>query len=153
MEKITEHPHFFTATNYLWKPLLKPDKYKKIITESLRFLVNAQRVKVYAFVIMHNHIHLIWQMRENHKREDVQRDFLKFTGQQIKADLKKNHPDVLAHFLVNEKDRKFQFWERNSLSIELFTEKFFEQKLDYIHNNPVTAGLSNTPEAYYFSSR
>ena len=63
MERITEHAQFFTVTNYMWQPLLKPDKYKEIIIGSLKFLVDNKRIKIYAFVIMSNHLHLIWQMR------------------------------------------------------------------------------------------
>ncbi|MBO9619944.1 MAG: transposase [Niabella sp.] len=81
---ITEYPAFFTATNLDWKALLKPDKYKDIIISSLRFLVNAKRVKIFAFVIMRNHIHLIWQMMPDHGPDAVQRDFLKYTAQRIR---------------------------------------------------------------------
>jgi len=55
---ITESPQFFTATILEWKRLLKPDKYKEIIISSLQFLVENKRVKVNAFVVMDNHIHL-----------------------------------------------------------------------------------------------
>ncbi|HMK26158.1 MAG TPA: hypothetical protein VK483_09020 [Chitinophagaceae bacterium] len=58
---ITEYPNYFTATNLEWKHLLKPDKYKNILIDSLRFLVKDKRIKLFAFVIMSNHIHLIWQ--------------------------------------------------------------------------------------------
>src|SRR6478735_1001905 len=111
------HIAFFTATILEWKHLLKPDKYKRIIIESLRFLVADKRVKVYSFVIMPNHLHLLWKMEGPHRREDVQRDFLKYTAQQIRFDLLKNHPNVLAHFKVEAKDRKYQIWERNPLSV------------------------------------
>ncbi len=67
--------------------MLKPDKYKEIVIESLRFLTKEKRAEVFAFAIMSNHIHLIWRIMEGHKKESVQRDFLKFTGQQIKGDL------------------------------------------------------------------
>ena len=80
---ITEYPQFFTATNLEWKKLLKPDKYKDIIISSLRFLVKNKRVKIFAFVIMENHIHLIWQMMPDNDPEAVQRDFLKYTAQRI----------------------------------------------------------------------
>jgi putative transposase len=60
-ENIIENPVvFFTATILEWKKLLKPDKYKDILVQSLPYLVKEARVKVYAFVIMDNHIHLIW---------------------------------------------------------------------------------------------
>ncbi len=72
---------------------------------------------VYAFVIMPNHFHLIWQVHHGHKREEVQRDFLKYTAQKIKYDLIEKHPEVLKRFAVKAKDRKYQFWERNPLSL------------------------------------
>ena len=149
---ITEWPQYFTATNLEWKKLLQPDKYKDIIIDSLRFLVNDQRIKLYAFVIMINHVHLIWQMLPFIDAKDVQRDFLKYTAGKIKADLAKYHLAVLEHFLVNAKDRKYQFWERNSLSVELRTHEIFIQKLEYIHRNPVRAGLCEVPENYKYSS-
>jgi len=149
---ITEYPQFFTATNLEWKRLLKPDKYKDIVLNSLCFLVKKKRIILYAFVIMENHIHLIWQMQPGIKPADVQRDFLKYTAQKIKKDLRENHPQVLSRFKVKTKDRSYQFWERNALSIELSTEKVFQQKLNYIHNNPVMAGLCTLPEQYRYSS-
>lgn len=149
-----QHITFFTATILEWKHLLKPDKYKQIIVDSLRYLVEQKRVKVYAFVIMPNHLHLLWKMEEPHKREDVQRDFLKYTAQQIKCDLLKYHPLVLERFRVNAKDRQYQLWERNPLSIYCYSVAVTEQKLDYIHNNPVQERwqLASLPEEFPFSS-
>lgn len=148
------HIAFFTATILEWKHLLKPDKYKDIILNSLRFLVVNKRIKVYGFVIMPNHIHLLWKMEEPHKREDVQRDFLKYTAQQMKFDLVKHHPAVLEKFRVGAKDRQYQLWERNPLSVYCYSTAVTEQKLDYIHNNPVQEKwqLAALPEAYHYSS-
>ena len=58
----------------------------------------------------------------------------------------------MEQFKVNVKDRSYQFWERNSLSVELRSSKVFMQKLEYIHYNPVKAGLCINPEDYYYSS-
>ena len=149
---ITEYPQFFTAICLEWKNLLKPDKYKDIIIESLRFLVTEERIILYAFVIMQNHLHLVWQMKPNQKPSNVQRDFLKFTAQQIKVDLIQYHPLLLDQFLVNAKDRKYQFWERNPLSVELWKDKTMHQKVTYIHQNPVRAGLCSLSEEYHYSS-
>jgi len=80
---ITEYTHFFTATILEWKRLSKPVKYKDIIIDSMRFLVADKRITIYGFVIMVNHIHSIWQMNAGIKRENLQRDFLKFTAQKI----------------------------------------------------------------------
>jgi putative transposase len=149
---VTEYPQLFTATNLEWKKLLQPEKYKNIIINSLRFLVMHKRITLFAFIIMDNHVHLIWQMQPDIDPEAVQRDFLKYTAQRIKKDLEKNHPQVLASFKVDAKDREYQFWERNALSIELRTDKVLRQKLDYLHWNPVKAGLCQLPEEYNYSS-
>ena len=68
------------------------------------------------------------------------------------TEAKKNHPQVLASFKVNAKGREYQLWERNALSIELRTDKVFRQKLNYLHWNPVKAGLCQLPEEYNYSS-
>ncbi len=149
---ITEYPNYFTATNLEWKKLLQPDKYKDIVISSMKFLVKEKRVKIFSFVIMDNHIHLIWQMLPDNDPEAVQRDLLKYTAQRIKKDLLRNHPDVLAQFKVDAKDRNYQFWERNALSVELRNHTVFIQKLDYIHWNPVKAGMCKLPEDYKYSS-
>ena len=145
---------FFTATILWWKHLLKPDKYKQIIIDSMKFLVEHQRVKIYGFVLMWNHIHILWRINENYLLEDVQRDFLKFTAQKIKFDLQEHHPAVLAHFKVNLKDREYQFWERNPLSVNMLSRKMIEQKLEYIHLNPLQEkwNLATRPEEYEWSS-
>ena len=103
---------------------------------------------------MPNHIHLIWEVLEGFKLADVQRDFLKFTSQQIKFDLQKNHPMVLEKFKVNLRDRKYRFWQDRSLSVQLYNDKIFMQKLHYIHENPVQEHwkLTSTPETYPYSS-
>jgi REP element-mobilizing transposase RayT len=149
---ITEYPHFFTATNLEWKKLLIHDEYKNIVIESLRFLVNDKRVIVYGFVIMDNHIHVIWQLQSGRKRDEVQRDFLKYTAQLIKKDMIKNHTEDLKDFMVNAKDRKYQFWERNPLPVEIWSEKVLLQKLKYMHENPVRAGLCKYSDDYKYSS-
>ncbi|MCC6286940.1 MAG: hypothetical protein IT249_03565 [Chitinophagaceae bacterium] len=77
---ITGYPNFFTATNLEWKKLLAPDKYKDIVVNSLHFLVRESRIILNAFVILPNHLHLIWQMKSRYKTDAVQRDFLKFTA-------------------------------------------------------------------------
>jgi len=61
---------------------------------------------------------------------------------------------MLNEFLVEAKDRDYQIWERNSLSVDAWTEKVFIQKLDYIHNNPCKhpGYLAEHPEAYNYSS-
>jgi putative transposase len=146
------YPDYFTATILEWKHLLKQDKYKDIIISSLKFLVNENRIKVYAFCIMNNHIHAIWQVQAGFQPKEVQLSFMKFTAQMIIKDLRNNHKEVLEKFKVKASDRTCQIWERNALSTSLWNQFVFKQKLQYIHYNPVVAGLCRFPEDYKYSS-
>jgi putative transposase len=130
--------------------LLREDAYKELILSSLHFLVKNNRIAVYGFVLMPNHIHLIWHIAEGHKREEVQRDFLKYTAQQIMWDLKTRNPSLPEQFRVDPKDRRYQIWERNPLTVDIFTEKVLLQKLHYIHHNPLQEKwrLCILPEEY-----
>jgi REP element-mobilizing transposase RayT len=144
--------HLFTATILEWKRLLKHDKYKDIIVDSPRFLVEDERIYLYGFVIMDNHIHCIWQLLNGYNQQLIQHSLLKFTAQKMKYDLVANHPDVLEGFRVDAKDREYQFWERNPLSVNLWNEVVLLQKLKYVHQNPVRAGLCLEAADYYYSS-
>jgi len=84
---------------------------------------------------MPNHIHLTWQIQAGMKRENVQRDFLKYTAQRIKDRMALNEPFLLSQFLVNAKDRKYQLWERNPLTVDLWSEQVMIQKTRCIHEN------------------
>ena len=143
---------YFTATIYEWQTVLADDSHKDIIIDSLQYLVNDKRIELNAFVIMSNHIHLIWQALAGFTSSGVQASFMKYTARQIKRSLIKNKPDMLDAFKVNKHDREYQIWKREPLSIELLNELMFKQKLEYIHYNPVRAGLCNVPEEYYYSS-
>ena len=70
----------------------------------------------------------------------------------IKYELQKTDSVLLETFLVKAKDRQYQFWERNALSIDLFSEAVLMQKIKYIHQNPVKAGICKEAEAYKYSS-
>jgi hypothetical protein len=126
-----EHPEFLTVTCLEWKHVLNDDRFKDIIMESLSFLNKANRVAIYAFAPMvigvSNHFYLIWQVLGDHKREAVQRDFLKFTGQQILKILRNEHSPLQDELLVHAKDRKHQVWERNSLGIPLWSHEVFSE--------------------------
>ncbi len=152
--KFDHYPQFFTATILEWKHLLKRDEFKQIIIESVSFLKNEGSVEINAFVIMPNHLHLIWQIQNNYKQDKIQMRFLKYTAQQMKFKLMDTADKMLNGFMVNAADRQYQIWERNSLSIDLWSEKVFIQKLIYIHNNPIKDpwNLVVYPEDYKYSS-
>ena len=148
----TTWPQFFTATILNWNHLLKEDEYKDIIIGCLKFLVDDKRAEVNAFIIMSNHVHIIWRPLQYYTLTQIQTSFMTFTAKAIKKKLAEHKPDMLETLKVNKYDRAYQIWKREPLSIELFTEKAFMQKLQYIHNNAVVAGLVNFAEDYKYSS-
>ena len=143
---------FFTATILEWKPLLTNDRYKDIIIESLSFLVADKRIYLCGFVIMRNHIHLLWHVIHPHQPADVQWDFLRFTSQMMIKDMRTNNKELLESFRVDAKDRKYQIWERNALMVPLRSEAVVKQKLNYIHENPVRKQLCVIASDYRYSS-
>jgi REP element-mobilizing transposase RayT len=144
--------YFFTATILNWIRVLDDDKLKDIIIDSLKFLKKEKRIQLFAFVIMPNHIHLVWQIGKTYYLSDVKRDFLKYTSQQIIKILRAENPALLEELKVNAADRIHQVWERNPLSVELVTDKVIEQKINYIHLNPVRANLCSQAHEYKYSS-
>jgi putative transposase len=117
--------------------------------------VKEKWVEVNVFVLMSSHIHLIWQIQNGYERAAVQRNFLKFISQTIKRDLQKKYPQVLEKFYVGAKDREYLpiaiGMEMQSIEYRLLDKEIFIQKMEYIHYNPVTAGLCNYPEDYKYS--
>jgi putative transposase len=149
------HVQFFTAVCNDWLHLLESDEAKDIIIRALQYQVKVGHVKVAAFVIMPNHIHIIWRVQNDYSLEDVQRDFLKFTAKELLELIKaQKGAEGLEAVFVGLKDRTFQIWKRNSMSIDLIHEWFFMQKFEYLHGNPCQPHwqLASLPENYKYSS-
>ena len=127
---------FFTATILNWQNLLSENYNRDIVSNALKYLVKNNKMKLYGFVIMPNHIHLLLQpLKEQNKNENLQHSLLSYTAHQFKKCAIENGND-LKLYEVNDSDRQYQFWERNPLSIEIYSKEVAEQKLNYIHNNP-----------------
>ncbi|MFA6248048.1 MAG: transposase [Mucilaginibacter sp.] len=142
---------FFTATCLNWQVLLQPEEHKQIVLDSLRFLVSNKRIWLYGYVIMPNHIHLLWCKHPEWLDKNVQQHFAKYTAQQIKFNMIKTGAD-LSVYKSTQNDREYQFWERRPHIATMYNRVVLEQKLDYIHQNPVKAGLVLLPEEYLYSS-
>ena len=121
---------------------------------SLKTLVDRKCITVYGFVIMPNHVHFIWEMLSMNKKEMPDSSFSKFTAHEFKKDLKTNHPLVLSMFKSEKPDREYQFWQRDALAIPMASRGILEQKLQYIHVNPLGEkwNLAKRPEDYRWSS-
>ncbi|PWK67659.1 hypothetical protein LX99_04879 [Mucilaginibacter oryzae] len=146
--------YFYTATINNWIRLLEKDEFKQIVLDSLVWLVQQKKIAVYGFVIMPNHIHVIWSGSEMNGKEKPFTSFMKFTGHRFLSELKKNDQGFLDLFKSDLVNRNHLFWQPNALAKKVVDRKMLEQKLDYIHLNPLQAhwNLVNDPNDYYFSS-
>ena len=146
--------YFYTITIYEFKHLLKDDAYKIVCINALKHLVDNKLIKIYGYVIMPNHIHLIWTMLEYNGKESVAASFAKFTADAFKKILLQQNPLVLEAYKSPKHDRAYQFWKRDPLAVPLTSEEVFYQKLRYIHYNPIMDKwkLADKPESYRWSS-
>jgi REP element-mobilizing transposase RayT len=147
-------PYFWTNTIYQWKHLLKDDSFKDIIISSLQFLSNKKLIEVYGFVIMPNHIHLLWQLNKMNGKEKPNASFQKYTAIAILENVKNLSEYNLLNHKVDEYDREFRIWQRDPLATILDSGEMAEAKLNYIHNNPIQEhwSLVAKPEDYKYSS-
>lgn len=143
---------FFTATCLNWQPLLADERHKAIVLASLQFLVKEERIWLYGYVLMPNHVHFLWRKQDKWMEKSVQQHFLKFTAQQIKFNLINNAPQELERYRSTQSDRIYHFWERRPYIATMMDRSVLEQKLDYIHNNPVKKDLCVLAEDYKYSS-
>ncbi len=144
--------YFTTASIYRKRPLLQDSACKEIVLETFHYLCDTQRVYIFAFVLMSNHLHLIWQMREGIELPAAQHSLLSYTSKVLLRHLGTERPFDREHYLASRSDRTHQVWNDRSLSIPLTHDRIFEQKFHYIHQNPVEAGLVSKPEHYQYSS-
>jgi len=145
---------FITATIINWRRLLQDDNCKQIVIASLQWLVQEERCSIFGFVIMPNHIHLLWRINSGSSRTEAQSAFFSFTGHQFKKYLQATKPRLLTEYRVEDADRKFMFWERGHMIKECWSRNFIIQKLAYIHSNPCQPHwqLCGVPEEYLWSS-
>ncbi|MEO6637713.1 MAG: hypothetical protein ABIN25_05525 [Ginsengibacter sp.] len=116
--------------------------------------MNNKKIEVYAFVIMPNHVHFIWQLLQLNGKEKPHTSFLKFTTHKFEIYLRLNRPDLLKIYSVDAANKEYEFWQRDSLAFELLKKQTIQQKLDYIHYNPVMKKweLCKEPSDYYYLS-
>ena len=132
-----QQAYFYTDTIHNFYHLLADDNLKLMIINSWQYLVSKQLVEIYGYVIMPNHIHLIWNILKMNGKESPAGSFAKFTAHQFQKYLLANKPDLIHQFKTDKEDRKMQFWKRDPLAVPLSSEEILIQKLDYIHNNPI----------------
>jgi len=129
--------YFYTDTINQFRHLLADDHCKMIVIKSFQYLVINKLVKIYGYVIMPNHIHLLWNILRLNGKESPAGSFAKFTAHEFKKYLSLTNVLQLQYYQSEKKDREYHFWKRDPLAIQISNENILIEKMDYIHNNPV----------------
>src|SRR5687767_14734530 len=98
--------YFYTSSIREWRPLIKQYNFEPIILNSLSFLSKKECIKVYGFVIMPNHFHLIWELLKPNGKESPVASLMKFTAHQFEKYLLTKDPALLNEFAVEWNSRK-----------------------------------------------
>lgn len=151
---IEQCPYFLPCTTVNWTPIFSKPELAQIIFNSLSFLQEHQRLSVYGYVLMENHLHLIASSANLSKEIGK---FKSFTARSIIDHLKQtNNQHYLTQlrlFKLGQKiDQDYQLWQEGSHPQAILSEEVLKQKLEYIHNNPVKRGYVDDPAHWRYSS-
>jgi putative transposase len=152
--------YFISFSTVFWIDVFTRDSYFWSIVESLEYCRRHKGMELYGYCIMPSHVHLIFRSGL-HDPSGLIRDFKGYTSkklvQQIAENIKESRKEWLLLMFAkaakknrNVKDK--QFWQQHNQPIEIWSLKVFEQKLNYIHNNPVESGFVTDPVDWKFSS-
>ena len=157
-----EGVYFVTFATVGWIDIFTRREYKEILLDSFRHCIKEKGLIIYGYVIMSNHVHMIIGKKGEPSFSDIMRDMKKYTSVKIiKAII--DHPqesrkEWILYLLskagkANNNNEIYQFWQQDNHPIELHPNSdLFNEKLNYIHLNPVTAGWVNKASDYIYSS-
>ena len=152
--------HFITFAAVEWVDVFTRKEYRDILINSLRHCQQNKGLLVHGWCIMSNHLHLVISAK-NENLSEILRDFKKFTSRQIIQAITGNQKESRKRWILNifreeginnSRNTGFQVWRQENRPQELYSAMFIKQKMDYIHNNPVEAGLVDKAEEYLYSS-
>ena len=144
-----------------WLDVFTRNEYKDILLQSLQYCQKEKGMEIYAWCIMSNHIHLIFSSIKEEKPELILGSFKRFTSKAIVAAIKENPQESRKEWLLKQFEeagkktsnvKQHQLWCHDNKPIELWSNKVIDEKLNYIHNNPVEEGLVFKAEQYVYSS-
>ena len=154
--------HFLTFTVIDWVDVFTRKDYKLELVDSMNYCIKEKGLIVYGWVIMSNHMHILWEAKEGYQLSAIIRDYKKFTAKRIIKMIEEGPESRKKWVLKKFEDAgkklkrisKYKFWKDDNHAIYLgeFDTKMMEQKLNYIHENPVKAMLVHNAEDYVFSS-
>lgn len=151
--------YFITFAVVDWIDVFTRNIYREIFVDSLNYCIDEKGLVVYAWVLMSNHVHLVSKAEEGNL-SDVIRDLKRHTSKSILKSIEEEHESrrdwMLFQFskagTKNSNNKFFQFWQQDNHAIEVYSNAVIDQKIDYIHDNPVRNGLVSFPEHYVYSS-
>lgn len=145
--------YFVTFTVHQWVDVFTRDIYRNIFVDSIKFCQENKGLEVFSWVLMSNHSHLIISSKKE-ALSDIIRDLKKFTAKKIIDTIKNNDSESRKEWLIwlLQKDEHIWFWEEGYHGVEITSKSFYNSKMDYIHYNPVKAGLVEKEEEYLWSS-
>jgi len=148
--------YFCTLSVIEWIDIFTNASYFESMAESLSFFVENKGLKLYGFVFMTNHIHLIFSTQRGHSAEAFLRDFKKWTTKSIAEQLD-NEPrryikNLLSTTIFKKRANAIQIWQSSNFPEMIESKKLFLQKLNYIHMNPVRKGYVARAEDWQYSS-
>jgi len=156
-----EKLHFVTFTVINWIDVFTRVEYKDIVVDSLNYCIENKGLEVYGWCIMTSHVHLIIGKSGDNKLEDIIRDMKRHTSKALLKAIQDNPQESRKDWLLwtferagkrNSNNTQFQFWQQHNHPIELDSNFLMDQKLNYIHNNPIEAGFVSNAEDYLYSS-
>ncbi|MEI7676902.1 MAG: transposase, partial [Bacteroidales bacterium] len=145
-----EGVYFVSFAVVAWLDVFTRNEYKNIIMDSLRFCQQKKGMEIFAWCVMTSHIHLVFRSVNEEKPEQLLGDFKRFTSNNIIKAIQNNPQEsrkewLLEKFMDAAKNssnvKHYQFWQHNNHPIELWSNKVIDEKIDYIHQNPVVEGL------------
>ena len=154
-----EKIYFITCTIVDWIDIFSRKIYRDIIIDSFRYCIEHKGMLLYGYVIMSNHLHIILQSTDG-KLSDLIRDFKKFTAKNILDAIHQNPESRLEWMLerfakateTHTRNKNYQIWQYGNHAEEVYTLHFLWDKLNYIHLNPVRAGIVEKAHHYLYSS-
>lgn len=154
-----EGVYFVSFAVIEWLDVFTRNEYKNILIESLHYCQSEK--EIFAWCIMTNHMHLIFRSVNGQKPELLLGDFKRYTSKAIVKAITDNQRESRKEILLevfkkagvkSSNVKTYQFWRHDNKPIELWSNKVLEEKINYIHNNPVEEGLVFRPEEYFYSS-
>ncbi len=152
--------YFITITTVGWIDIFTRLRQKYVILNALKYCQQHKGLDIYAYCIMHSHIHLLASAKDGLVLSDIIRDFKKFTSKKI-IDTIINYPESRREWMLDyfknacshlKRKQQYKVWQDGYHAEICHSNTFIKQKLNYIHNNPVSEKIVTQPEDYYFSS-